>query len=179
MKNLKSRINQGAPTMRTLLCYLPVLLLVTLLSACGDTAHPSTTGGSLKAVIKPAALTAGLNIAGIQLTLTVPVGVSPPLLPDGKADPAATVVITSAAAQNQNLPGGTYTPATATSPGQLEISAIVASGFSATDEITIHLNVAPGAFPVASDFNLLSFKAFDINGKDVTGLNPTLTTTIQ
>jgi hypothetical protein len=133
----------------------------------------------MKAVIKTTTLTADKNIAGINLTITVPAGVTPPLLGDGTADPPATVEITSAAQAGQSLPGATYTPPQAGGVGQLAISAIVAAGFSATDTITIHLNVADGVTPLESDFKLLAFEAFDINGAPVTGLTPTLTTTIH
>lgn len=165
--------------MKKLLCYMLILMFIALLSACGDTKQAPATGNALKAVIKPTALTADRNVAGINLTISLPVGVAPPLSSDGKVDPAATVEITSSSPQNQSLPGAIYTPATATAAGQLAISAIVASGFKASDEITIHLKVAVGTFPVESDFKLLFFEAFDVNGAPVTGLNPTLTTTIQ
>jgi hypothetical protein len=165
--------------MLKLLCHFLILVSIALLTACGDTSQSPPTGSTIKAVIKPTALTADRNIAGINLTITLPVGVAPPLNADGTADPAATVEISSSGVQNQNLPGAIYTPASATAPGQLAISAIVAAGFKATDEITIHLKVAAGAYPVESDFKLLSFEAFDINGAPVTGLLPTLTTTIQ
>ncbi|MFA7403032.1 MAG: hypothetical protein WC007_03495 [Pelobacteraceae bacterium] len=165
--------------MRTLLCFILLLAFTALLSACGDTPKSSPTGGSIKAVIKPTALTAEQNVAGINLSITIPYGVEPPLLADGKVDVAATVEIVTVTPGNQNLPGATYTPATAVAPGKLAISAIVASGFKPTDEITIHLKVATGTFPVASDFSLLSFEAFDTNGVRVTGLNPILTTNIH
>lgn len=165
--------------MKRVFSFILILLLAALLQACGNAPQSPPSGGVINAVIKPTALTVGQNVAGITLTITLPVGVAPPLLPDGAADPAATVEITSSAAQSQSLPGATYTPATAALPGQLAISAIVAAGFKATDQITIHLKVATGAFPVESDFKLLSFDAFDINGARVTGLIPTLTTTIQ
>jgi hypothetical protein len=179
MINEKIRTKRGTLTMIKLLCHFLILMSIALLTACGDTPKSTPTGSTIKAVIKPSALTADRNIAGINLTITLPVGVSPPLQADGTVDSAATVEITSSAAQNQNLPGATYTPASAAIPGQLAISAIVAAGFKATDEITIHLKVAAGAHPVESDFKLLSFDAFDINGANVTGLNPTITTTIQ
>lgn len=165
--------------MRKWLCNILILLSLALLSACGDSTKVATADRDIKAVIKTAALTGDRNIAGIQLAITIPVGVAPPFRADGSADPSATVVITSSSPQNQTLPGVTYTPATATAPGELAISAIVAAGFAATDEITIHLKVASGTFPVESDFKLLSFEAFDTNGARVTGLTPTLTTTIQ
>lgn len=165
--------------MKKLVRHIVILVCISLLSACGGASQPPPTGSVIKAVIKPTSLTAGQNVAGIELAITLPIGVAPPLKADGTADPAATVEITSSAAANQTLPGATYTPATAAAPGQLAISAIVAAGFKSTDQITIHLNVSAGAFPVESDFRLLSFRAFDINGAPVTGLSPTLTTTIQ
>jgi hypothetical protein len=162
----------------TLLSPLLFLLLLTLLSACGDTTKQPAAATTIKAVIKTTALTANKNIAGIDLTISLPLGVSPPLLADGKADPAATVVITSSAPAAQTLPGANYTPATAAATGKLAITAIAAAGFSATDQITLKLNVAAGTVPIESDFTLLSFTAFDINGAPVSGLSPTLTATI-
>ncbi len=162
-----------------LFCHILILISIALLTACGDTPKSTPPGSTIKAVIKTTALTADRNIAGINLTITLPAGVAPPLKADGTADPAATLEITSSGARNQTLPGATYTPSTTAAPGQLAISAIVAAGFKATDEITIHLKVAAGAYPVESDFKLLFFEAFDINGVKVTGLSPTLTTTIQ
>lgn len=169
---------KGVLTMRTLWYRIPLLLFIALLPACGASPQAARSGSSIKAVIKPSALAVGQNVAGIQMAITVPAGVSPVLVSDGTVNTAATVEITSTSAQNQNLPGATYTPATAAAPGQLAISAIVASGFTPNDAITIHLNVAVDSFPVESDFKLLSFDAFDTNGAKVTGLNPTLTTTI-
>ncbi len=174
----RSNNNPGAHRMRTLFKHTMALLLVALLSACGSSQSTPATR-TIKAVIKSSALTANMNIAGISLAISLPVGVAPPLDSNGKADPAATVLITSSSPQGQTLPGATYTPATATVSGQLAVSAIVAAGFAATDTITIHLNIAAGATPVESDFALLSFDAFDTNGATVTGLSPTLTTTIQ
>jgi len=155
------------------------MLTIALTSACGGGGSQSAaTPRTIKAVVKPSALAAGLNVAGINLSITVPLGVAPPLKADGKADPAATVEITSSAPQNQTLPGATYTPATTAAPGRLDIFGIVASGFQPTDTITIHLNIAAGSTPASSDFNLINFEAFDTSGAAVTGLSPTLTTTI-
>jgi hypothetical protein len=164
--------------MKKMLYPLLLMLFLTLLSACGDAPQATKTGTTMKAVIKSTALTATRNIAGINLTITLPPGVAPPLLADGTANPAATVEITSATAAGQNLPGAIYTPATSAAPATLAVSAIVAAGFSANDQITLHLNVAAGTIPVESDFTLLSFTAFDINGATVSGLSPTLTATI-
>jgi len=167
--------------MKRLFHHILALLLIALLSACGAAPQPAKSGsaGSIKTVIKPSALAVGQNVAGIQLTITIPIGVSPPLLTGGAVDTAATVEITSTAPQSNTLPGVAFTPATATAAGKLTIVAMNIAGFTQTDRITIHLNVAVDSFPSETDFALLSFAAYDINGATVTGLDPTITATIQ
>lgn len=174
----------------TLVCVVGVLLL----AACGDSSQPAARN-SIKAVIKTTALTADKNIAGITLTIALPTGVAPPLLSDGTADAPATVEVVSAVGSS-TLPGATYIRASGSSGAQLSVSAIVAAGFSANDEITIHLTVAEGADPVATDFKLLAFEAYsgidnqgnggvkvyDMNvtdGSNTVTLNPSLSTTIH
>jgi hypothetical protein len=162
--------------MNKLFFYLPALLFIALLSACGAAPPTAKTSGAIKAVIKPSALAVGQNVAGIQLAITVPAGVSPIPASDGP-----TVEITSPSLQNQDQiqQKVVFTPATATSAGQLLIAGMNVAGFTPSDQITIHLKVAVDSFPVESDFKLLSFEAFDTNGANVIGLNPTLNTTIQ
>jgi hypothetical protein len=165
--------------MKKLPYHILIFIFALLLAACGSSQQSASSSRTVKAVIKASALTADKNIAGINLTISVPAGVTPPFKADGSIDPSATVQITSSSPQNQTLPGASFTPATVTIPAQLAVSAIVAAGFSASDQITIHLNITEGTAPLAADFTLLSFEAFDTNGALVTGLNPTLTTTIQ
>ena len=176
------------------------LISIVLLSACGGAPQQQSTGGTVKAVIKTAALTGVGNIAGIQLTMTVPPGVTPIYMADGiTVDTDATVKIASTSQPDGVKWGASYVPATGTTPAQLTIASIVAYGFQATDMITIHLKIAPGAKPIERDFILLSFEAYNtgeasvkgsnlVFGWDVTNganavntinLNPTLTTTIQ
>lgn len=181
-------------TTRRLVHGMLLLVSVLLLVSCGSATSSPSSSRTIKAVIKSTALSSGSSsIAGIQLSITVPTGVTPPLKADGSVDAAAAVEITSTSPGNQALPGATFTPATATAPAEFAIYAIEAAGFTATDTITIHLNIAPGAKPVASDFNLLTFQAFStvVNGSgsvlvydlhatgtNVVTLSPTLTTTI-
>jgi hypothetical protein len=175
------RYTQGAIAMRKIVYYALPLVFLALLSACGDTSKAPAAGRTVKAVIKPTALTASRNIAGIELKISVPPGVAPPLLPNGDPIPADTVQITSSSvlSHDQNQLGVIFRPATsAAAPGDLSIYIIVAAGFKTTDEITIHLNVANDATPVTGDFRLISFKAFDINGvylNDIEGhIDPTI-----
>lgn len=166
------------------------LLFIALLAGCGNGGSNQGKGSTIKAVIKTSSLTANQNVAGVQLTLSLPLGVSPILKADGiTVDAAATVSITSPT-QNQTLPGVTYTKATAAALGQITIAGIASGGFGPTnqDQITIHLVIADNASPTESDFKLLNFKAFDSNGvkifdtasaENTITLIPILTTTIQ
>ncbi|HIJ87657.1 MAG TPA: hypothetical protein HPP97_08225 [Desulfuromonadales bacterium] len=169
-----------------------MLLSIALLSACGSgtQSSPAVNSRTIKAVIKSAALSnSGAGIAGINLSITVPAGVTPTFKADGSVDSAATVEITSTVPGNQALPGATFIRATTTAPAELAVYAIEAAGFSASDTITIHLKVADGTKPVAGDFKLLTFQAFTTIGAlvydmlatdtNVISLSPTLTTTIQ
>ena len=186
--------------MKNLRNCMVALISIVLLSACGGAPQQQSTGGTIKAVIKTAGLTSNQNIAGVQLSVSVPLGVTPIFKADGATvDAAATVEISSTSPANQGLSGATFTPATATGSGQLVISAIEAAGFQANDLITIHLKIVPGAKPLESDFKLLSFEAYNtvdtsgtgsskVFGWDVTNganpantinLTPTLTATIQ
>jgi hypothetical protein len=182
----------GTGTMKKLRNGMVTLLSIVLLSACGSGSQsaPAVNSRTIKAVIKTAALSSsGAGIAGINLSITVPVGVTPTFKADGSVDSAATVVITSTAPGNQALPGATFTRATTTASAELAVYAIEANGFTASDTITIHLKVADGAKPVESDFKLLTFQAFNTTGSlvydlhstdtNAITLSPTLTTTIQ
>lgn len=159
--------------MKKLLCNLFCLLTIVLLTSCGSSPHPQMN--TVKAVIKTSELTADKNIAGIELKITLPAGVTPTFLPNREVDPVSTVIISSPVPANQKLPAAVFTSATATAPAQLEIFAIDAAGFTKDDTITISLNVAEGKTPILADFKLLSFVARDIDGAVVTGLTPTLT----
>lgn len=181
--------------MRRVRLLIPLLISIALLSACGSGSQsaPAVNSRTIKAVVKTAALTGDRSIAGLQLSITVPAGVTPTFKTDGSVDSAATVEITSASPGNQALPGATFTRATATAPAELAIYAIEAAGFSVSDTITIHLKVADGAKPLESDFRLLAFQAFSTvvngtgsvlvydlhaTGTNLISLSPTLTTTI-
>lgn len=150
-----------------------LITCIALLSGCGN-GNVSNSGGTLKTSIKASSLAASQSVATIQLTITLPAGVQP------LADSASTVKINSSAPSEQKLADITFTPATATAAGRLTIYALVASGFSPTeqDQISIQLDIAPGNYPKESDFALESFRAWDAGGVAVT-LNPTMTTTIE
>jgi len=112
-------------------------------------------------------------VAGIQLTISIPSGVTPVLNPDGSVDVASTLVVSSSAPANYTLTSVKYTAGSS-----LTITGIDASGFGPSDSITINMKVNSGSYPTGSDFKILSFEAYDIYGAALS-LNPALATTIQ
>ena len=169
------------------------LVLITVLSACGGGAQSPATSRTVKTLIKASALTASQNIATIELSISVPLGVSP------KANGAVVEIInaTDHSVKNVTLQDHGYTAASsATVLGQISIGVVQADGFKENDEIIIHLDVADGTTPIGSDFKLLSFKVTDkdglmrydrniidgtnaVTGAEAINLSPELTTTIQ
>ena len=179
--------------MKNMISLILALLLLSLLSACGGSTQSPSTSRTVKTLIKASALTASQNIGTIELSISLPLGVSP------KAGGAGVEIInaTDHAVKNVTLSDVNYTAASsATVLGQISIYAVQADGFKENDEIIIHLDVADKSDPKVSDFNLLSFKVTDkdglmrydrnridgtntIKGDEAIDLTPTLTTTIQ
>ncbi len=154
--------------------YIVLLLSVALLSACGGGSQSSPTSRSLKSVIKTTALTATLNIGGVQMAITLPAGVAPELKPDGSVNNAAAIEFISSAPSTYTLQNVTYNSAAS----ELNFSVIDLAGFTTEDQIVLHLKVLEGT-PKESDFSIKSYNFFDkVTGASISGLNPTLTTTI-
>jgi hypothetical protein len=169
--------------MKKIFRYLLVILCTALLTACGGATQPTNSGtnnaaqptktGTINAVIKTTALS-GLNIGGFQMSINLPHGVAPAL--NGGVIDAAAVEFVSAAPAEYKVQKAAYNSANSV----LEFSVINLAGFSPADQIILHLIVSPGIIPLETDFSIKSYEFFDkVTGAVVTGLNPTLTTTIQ
>jgi len=146
----------------------------------GGAAAPPTTA-TLKL---STAGTAGTPIAGIQVTVVLPKGVT--VAATSTIDPAvmetnAGVVLLSGAtvadpaAFSQLKPTAVYTPATATTPGKVKIGLASQKDFSLGEFVTLNTVIAAGNVPVATDFTLEGFTAFDSNGAVIT---PALTASL-
>jgi hypothetical protein len=150
--------------------YILLLLYIVLLSACGGGGTSASSGNTIKAIIKASALTAALNIGGIQMAIALPQSVTPSKKPDGSWDEAAVVEFISSASPAYQLQNVKYYSASSS----LEFSVINLAGFSTEDQIIIHLVLAAGPVPTKSEFSIISSALFDkVTGATV-GIIPEL-----
>jgi|SRR6185369_5418022 len=151
----------------------------------GGTPPPPT-----KATLKlSTAGTAGTSIAGIQVTVVLPKGVT--VAATTTIDPtvmetnAGVVLLSGAtvadpAAFSQLKPIATYTPATDTTPGKVKIGLAGQKDFSLGEFVTLNTVIAAGNVPVATDFSLEGFTAVDSNGAPITpALTPSFVADIR
>jgi hypothetical protein len=157
--------------------YFLILILLSLLAACGGGNGASTTDTlpltGRTAILK---LTAGgtpsANLAGVGITVTLPDGVTPALKSDGSV--ADTVAVVSGVAAPGTFLTPVYTPASGTTKGNLRLilASSIAAGFGAGEFATLTLNASAGSNPVAGDFTLADFNPIALNGATATGLTP-------
>lgn len=139
--------------------------------------------GGLSAVVKLSTvgtLSPGTLIGGLQLTLTLPAGVS--LRADFSSGqtqfaPLAGVVTASGAAASGSLVSASYVPAAGAAPGAVTVALISSSGFGVGEFVTINCDVAAGVnLPTPSQFVVISFGPIvDQTGAPISGLTPSLT----
>jgi len=151
----------------------------------GGTPPPPTTA-TLKL---STAGTASTSIAGVEVTVVLPKGVT--VAATTTIDPtvmetnAGVVLLSGAAiadpaAFSQLKPTAVYTPATATSPGKVKIGLAAQKDFSLGEFVTLNTDIAAGNVPVATDFGLEGFTAFDANGAAITpALTPSFVADIR
>lgn len=146
-------------------------LIVFTISSCG--------GGSSDTPTRTVTLklstsgTPSANLAGIDITVTLPDGVTPFLNSDGSV--AAAVVTLSGVAAPGTVPlPPLYTPANGVVKATLRLSILsdIVAGFGAGEFATLRLMPAAGSNPVQADFILSAFNPIEINGASATGLTP-------
>ena len=164
--------------MKKMLYYILAPLCIALLAACGGASQPKAQpakSSTVKTVIKASALAAGLNIGGVHMAINMPRGVAPALNSNGGVVDTAVEFISTAPAAYK-VQKATYNSVDSV----LDFFVIDLAGFGTEDQIIIHLMVSEGTIPVETDFSIKTYEFFDkVTGAAVTGLNPTLTTTIQ
>lgn len=150
---------------------------VAILAACGG--GGSSSGGdppaSRTAVLKLATSgTPSAQLAGIDITVTLPDGVTASVSSDGTVAASADAVSGVAAPGTVLAP--VYTQASGATRGTLRLvlASQVTAGFGAGEFATVTLVVAAGASPAPSDFLLSGLRAVDVNGYSATGLTATV-----
>lgn len=140
-------------------------------STGNDVTHQQPTTAALT-IISQGTLTTGTQIGAVDVTVNLPSGVIVQATPDS-VNPAVlvmntgVVVASGVTATANTYMTGAYIAATVTEPGKVVVKLVNANGFGTGEFVTVNCNVATGVFPVAADFNLTDFKAFDLNGAEI------------
>jgi len=165
-----------------------VIMAVMSLFGCGGGGGGGSSPPPTKAklTLLSQSSTAGTKISSIEVTVVLPAGVtvkatSLPATDTGVvvlSGATATPAFTAANAGLLNLTG-TYTPATATAPGTVKILIPSAVDFDLGEYVTVNADITAGTVPVATDFNLTDFVAFNINGAPITGVTSSFVADIR
>jgi hypothetical protein len=166
------------PPLLAIICLaLLAIICLALLAGCGGGGGGgSSSGPTVTTTLKTAGLLAtGQTIAGLDVTLEFPVGVTVKTDPSTGKVESSVVQISGVANPSEATIGATYTPATANSRGKLHLIVASARGFGVGEFITIRCNITPGATITATDFTLGSFfEASDLNGNIISSLTATM-----
>jgi hypothetical protein len=167
-------------------------LAVIALSGCGGggtTPSPAqgtndgsifTTGGGIpiaaptKGVLKLTTAGAAGTIAGIDMTVNLPAGVTVAADPVTGEVTSGVVAVSGVAARTfgtQNATVAKYAPATDVTPAQLHIVMANAPGFSPGEFATVQFDLAAGtALPTADAFTVAGFAAKGADGLGLSGI---------
>lgn len=160
--------------------FVLLTLTISVLASCGGGGGGGTTtaggGGTNAPSQRVAALklatsgTPSALLAGIDITVTLPSGVTPALNSDGTV--ATTVATVSGVAAPGTMLAPVYTQASGTVKGTLRLAmaSSITAGFGAGEFATVSCVVATGSTPAQSDFTLSGFNPIDVNGSTATGL---------
>ena len=163
-------------------------LALALTMGCGGGGSVSGSGSGNPArdskaltKVKTAGLLADGEILGaIQLTISIPRGVTVALDPATGRPASGVVSLTGATDPNLVFQYSRYTPPTATASGSLSFLVVNAQGFGPAEYIGIQLDITPGYFPVAGDFVVSDFAVAGITNYTQTQItNPTVSVAIN
>lgn len=115
---------------------------------------------------------AGSSLSGVQVTVTLPDGVTVKAT-DGIPD-AGVVKISGVAPANATL-GAHYVPATATTPGQIMVLVASTVSFPAGEFATITCDVAAGKTLSKDMLTFTDYRPVDGSGRSVLAEYPTVT----
>ncbi len=169
---------------RTVIIFLGAMLA---LSACGgggggsgSTTYGTTSTPPTKAVVKLSTFGASTQIAGIDVTIALPGGVTakatvaPPETDSG-------VVLPSGQAAVNSIVEATYSAATGSAPAAVHILLANSNtnGFGIGEFATINCDLASGATPTSSDFTVESATVGDPTGNPIPGITVSASVTLE
>ena len=131
------------------------------------TVQPS---GAVLRLSTSGALAAGEALAGIGVTVELPVGTS--IATDSTGQVQASAVTVSGSAVPGSVLTPVYTPATPTARGSLKFTIVSTApgGFGVGEFATVTCNIASGSFPQSTDFVLSDFTPANLLLQPVTAL---------
>ena len=166
---------------------LQIFLLLTvtsLLFACGggggggssSTPPPPTT--KVIKISTQGTMPSGALIGGISVTVMLPDGVtvkatSDPINPSVLVTDADVVAPSGVAAASSSVLA-TYTMATASAAGNVNVQMAQSTGFAVGEFVTVNCDVAAGKTVTSANFSLSNFSAVDLNGTPLGGLSAVL-----
>ncbi len=166
----------------TLTGLLVLILSLFVISGCGgggDGDDPPTPVQPTTAVVTLMSQGAG-TINGIDVTLELPAGVTVKATPDA-TNPSVMVTDTGVVTASGTADASTNIIATytATPSGVVAIHVTNAAGFAPGEFATVTCDIAVGSLPVATDFSVTDFTAFDGNGVEIDGMTANHTADIH
>ena len=159
--------------------YLHMALLLTVIAtaACGGGGGGTSAEQPTKAIVKLSVTGAASQLGGVDVTLSLPAGVT---VKSTTAQPETDngVVVASGQAAANSLVASTYT---AGWPGIVHIVLVNGNtnGFGTGEFATITCDLASGNEPSASDFTVQSSSVNDINGSSISGAAVTVGVTLE
>ena len=164
--------------MKTKIQKLILLAVATTLYSCGggggsSTPPPSPTTMNIK-ISTQGTLPSGGQIGGISVNLILPAGVtvkatSDPNNPSVLVTDAGVVAPSGVAAISSSVLA-TYTAATASVAGNVNIQIAQSAGFAVGEFVTVHCDVIAGQTSTPANFSLSNFSVVDLNGTPLGGL---------
>jgi len=151
--------------------------------ATSGTGSTTTGGASLpaptKGMLKMATSGAASTIAGIDVTVSLPAGVTVAANPvtgevtNGVVTPSGVAAVTIPGTQNAIT--ARFVPASSGAPGQLHIVMANVPGFSPGEFATVQFDLATGTtLPLINAFSVTSFLAKGLDGADLSGITVAL-----
>jgi hypothetical protein len=150
---------------------LGLLSLAAALHGCGGGRSDQPATAVLK--LSTQGSVAAQSIQGVELTITLPAGVTVAAGSTGKPDDGVLAPSGVAAGGSVSV-AGRYTAATSSTPGTVRLVLLKTAGFDAGEFAMVTCSIAPGSAPRSADFGLAGFKAVDQNGAAIDALGATL-----